>query len=66
VASWWKDLGTMTDWPPNSRETIVDGIAKEAGGLSVDELARMRDEMLLGLLKIRAKYTPASASAHAD
>jgi 3-hydroxyacyl-CoA dehydrogenase len=66
VASWWKDLGTMTDWPPNSRETIVEGIAKEAGGLSVDELARMRDEMLLGLLKIRAKYAPASASAHAD
>jgi 3-hydroxyacyl-CoA dehydrogenase len=66
VASWWKDLGTLTDWPPESRETIVDGISKEAGGHSVDELAQMRDEMLLGLLKIRAKYAGAPASAHAD
>jgi hypothetical protein len=60
VASWWKDLGTLTDWPPASRETIVDGISKEAGGRSVEELAQMRDEMLLGLLKIRAKYAGAS------
>jgi 3-hydroxyacyl-CoA dehydrogenase len=66
VATWWKDLGTLTDWPPNSKETIVAGIAKEAGGHSVDQLAQMRDEMLLGLLKIRAKYVGASASAHAD
>src|ERR1700691_2956566 len=39
VATWWKDLGSFTDWPEGSKETIVDGVLKEADGRSIDELA---------------------------
>jgi hypothetical protein len=53
VASWWKDLGSFTEWPERSKETIVDGVLKEADGRSIDELAEMRDELLLQLVKLR-------------
>jgi 3-hydroxyacyl-CoA dehydrogenase len=53
VASWWKDLGSFTDWPEGSKQTIVDGVLKEADGRSIDELAESRDEVLLELVKLR-------------
>lgn len=63
VATWWKDLGTFTDWPPESKQTIVDGVLKEVDGRTVDQLAETRDEVLLGLLHLRAKYAVAPAAA---
>jgi 3-hydroxyacyl-CoA dehydrogenase len=57
VASWWKDLGSFTDWPEGSKETIVDGVLKEANGRSIDELAETRDEALLELVKLRMLQT---------
>jgi 3-hydroxyacyl-CoA dehydrogenase len=57
VASWWKDLGSFTDWPEGSKETIVDGVLKEANGRSIDELEEMRDEVLLDLVKLRMLQT---------
>ena len=53
VASWWKDLGSFTEWPEGSKQTIVDGVLKEADGRSIDELAETRDELLLDLVKLR-------------
>lgn len=64
VASWWKDLGRFTDWPEGSKQTIVDGIKKAANGRSIDELARLRDEVLLELVQIRIKQAD-SVEAHA-
>src|SRR5258705_1304429 len=64
VASWWKDLGGFTDWPEGSKNTIVEGIKKAAAGRSVDELAQLRDEVLLELVKIRIKQAD-SVEAHA-
>ena len=55
VASWWKDLGSFTDWPEGSKKTIVEGVTKAAAGRSIDELAQMRDDVLLELVKIRIK-----------
>jgi 3-hydroxyacyl-CoA dehydrogenase len=55
VASWWKDLGSFTEWPDGSKQTIVEGVLKEADGRTLDELAETRDEMLLGLVQLRAK-----------
>src|SRR6202142_2280754 len=51
VATWWKDLGSFTDWPEGRKKTIVDGVLKEANGRSIDQLAEMRDELLLELVK---------------
>src|ERR1700730_1713389 len=63
VASWWKDLGGFTDWPEGSKKTIVEGIKKAANGRSIDELERLRDEVLLELVQIRMKQAD-SVEAH--
>jgi 3-hydroxyacyl-CoA dehydrogenase len=63
VAMWWKDLGAFTEWPKGSKETIADGITKAANGRSVDELAQMRDEVLLELVKLRVKQVEESTPA---
>jgi 3-hydroxyacyl-CoA dehydrogenase len=55
VASWWKDLGTFTEWPEGSKNAIVEGIKKAADGRSIDELAKLRDDVLLELVQIRMK-----------
>src|ERR1700691_4245287 len=53
LAAWWKDLGTITDFSPEVKQTIVNGVLKEANGRSIEELERERDEVLLGLLALR-------------
>jgi len=60
MASWWKDLGTLTELSPETKQVIVEGVTQEAEGHSVDQLAETRDEVLLGLLQLRAKYSEAS------
>jgi 3-hydroxyacyl-CoA dehydrogenase len=55
VATWWKDLGTLTEFSPQIKQTIIDGVLKEAGNRSIEELERERDTMLLELLATRAK-----------
>jgi 3-hydroxyacyl-CoA dehydrogenase len=63
VAAWWKDLGTFTEWPQGSKETIAAGVTKAANGRSVDELAQMRDEVLLALVKLRVKQVEETTPA---
>jgi 3-hydroxyacyl-CoA dehydrogenase len=65
LASWWKDLGSFTEWPEGLKETITAGTLKEVNGRTVDQLAATRDEVLLGLLQLRAKYTEAPEPVHA-
>jgi hypothetical protein len=55
VAAWWKDLGAETEFTPAAKQAIIEGVEREAGDRSIDELARQRDEVLLGLLALRAK-----------
>src|ERR1700685_4637198 len=69
VATWWKDLGTITEFSPEVKQTIVNGALKEANGRSIDELEQERDWMLLELLKPRSKAKEAvhaGADAAAD
>jgi 3-hydroxyacyl-CoA dehydrogenase len=54
-AAWWRDLGTQTEFSPAATKALIDGAEKEAGDRSIDQLARQRDEALLGLLALRAK-----------
>jgi CRISPR/Cas system-associated protein Cas10 (large subunit of type III CRISPR-Cas system) len=55
VATWWKDLGTITEFSPEVKQTIVNGVLKEANGRSITDLERERDSMLLELLTTRLK-----------
>ncbi len=45
----------MPDVTPALKQTIVDGVLKEAGGRPVDELAEKENEVMLALLALRAK-----------
>src|ERR1700735_5378475 len=55
LAAWWTDLGTITEFSPEVKQTIVNGVLKEANGRSIAELERGRDSMLLELLSTRSK-----------
>ena len=55
VATWWKDLGKITEFSPEVKQTIIKGVQDEAGNRSIEELERERDSMLLELLSTRAK-----------
>jgi 3-hydroxyacyl-CoA dehydrogenase len=48
----WAALGNPTV-TPEVKQTIVDGVLAETLGRSVDQLARERDDVLLGLLALR-------------
>src|SRR5580704_5681004 len=63
VATWWKDLGSFSDWPEGSKQTIVDGVLKDANGRNIDELAETRDELLLEFVKLRMQQ--AETTVHA-
>jgi len=63
LATWWKDLGKITDFSPEVKQTIIDGVLKEAGTRSIEELEHERDAMLLELLATRAKEEQASHAA---
>jgi len=50
---------------PELKQTIVDGVLREADGRSVEQLAKEENEVLVGLLKLRAKGEGAPTSAKA-
>jgi 3-hydroxyacyl-CoA dehydrogenase len=48
-----KALGTP-EITPQLKQTVVDAVLKEAGGRSVEQLAREENSVLIGLLKLRS------------
>jgi len=68
LSTWWKDLGTITEFSPQVKQTIIDGVLKEAANRSIEELERERDSMLLELLATRAEGEKAAlaAAGHGD
>lgn len=55
LSVWWKDLSPMTELSPEAKQLIVDGVLKEAANRSVEELAQEENQVLLGLLRLRAQ-----------
>ena len=54
LAGMMKTLGTP-EITPQLKQTVVDAVLKEAGGRSVEELAREENAVLMGLLKLRSQ-----------
>ena len=54
------------DVTPELKQTIIDGVLQEAGGRSVEQLAQEENEVLVALLKLRAKYTEAAKLTNAS
>jgi 3-hydroxyacyl-CoA dehydrogenase len=63
LAAWWKDLGKITEFSNEVKQTLLEGVLKEAGKRSIEELERERDAMLLELLATRAKEEKVSQAA---
>src|SRR5712675_836482 len=57
-----KSLGTP-NITPKLKQTVVDGVMREAGGRSVEQLAQEENAVLMGLLKLRTKYSELGAQA---
>ena len=54
MSAWWKVLGSP-ELTPELQQKLIEGVHAEVGSRSIDELAAERDEVLLGLLELRAK-----------
>jgi 3-hydroxyacyl-CoA dehydrogenase len=55
-----------TDSAASSEANLRKYVGQEADGGSVDQLVGTRDEVLLGLLKLRAKYSESSRLTQAS
>ncbi len=66
MTAWWKVLGSP-ELTPEVQRKLIDGLHAEVGARTVPELEAQRDEVLLGLLELRAKAekTPATPKAAA-
>jgi 3-hydroxyacyl-CoA dehydrogenase len=62
MTSWWKVLG-LPVLTPEVQKKLIDSVHAEVGSRSIDELAAERDELLMGLLELRAKAAKTSKSA---
>jgi carnitine 3-dehydrogenase len=54
MQAWWNSLGTPSITPEFTAK-LVEGVKKEAGASSVEQLEKTRDDMLLQLLAVRRK-----------
>ena len=54
MAAGWPGLGNP-ELTPELEQQIVKGVLEEADGRSIEDLAAERDEMLFGLIAVRAE-----------
>ena len=52
MTAWWKVLG-QPELTPEVQKTLIESVRAEVGTRSIDELAKQRDELLLGLIELR-------------
>src|SRR5262249_51995670 len=57
----WKALGSPV-LTPEVQKKLIDGVHAEVGSRSIEELEAERDEILLGLLALRAKQAETGAA----
>jgi 3-hydroxyacyl-CoA dehydrogenase len=65
MTAWWKVLGQPA-LTPEVQKKLIDSVHAEVGSRTIDELAAERDEVLLGLLELRAKAAAATPRALAS
>src|SRR6202140_4007814 len=58
LTAWWKVLGAP-QLTPELQQKLIAGVHAEVGSRSIDDLAAERDEVLLGLLELRANAAEA-------
>jgi 3-hydroxyacyl-CoA dehydrogenase len=63
MTAWWKVLGQPVT--PAVQKKLIDSVRAEVGSRSIAELEAQRDDVLLGLLELRAKAEKTSAKPRA-
>ena len=61
----WKSLGSPV-LTPEIQKKLVDGVHAEVGSRTIEELEAERDELLLGLLELRAKRAESARATSQD
>jgi 3-hydroxyacyl-CoA dehydrogenase len=61
MTAWWKTLGSPV-LTPEVQKKLIDSVHAEVGSRTIADLAAERDEVLLGLLELRAKADKARAT----
>lgn len=54
IEGWWRDLGELSAFTPGLAERAVGGVEDELGGRDARELTQARDQILMGLLEMKA------------
>ena len=54
MMAWWKTLGAPV-LTPEVQKTLIDSVHAEVGSRTIEALEKERDEILLGLIELRAK-----------
>jgi 3-hydroxyacyl-CoA dehydrogenase len=57
MTAWWKTLGSPA-LTPEVQKKLIDSVRAEVGSHSIEELEAARDEILLGLLRLRLHGLP--------
>src|SRR5437016_7596154 len=60
MTAWWKTLGSQV-LTAEVQKTLIDRVHAETGSRTIQELEAQRDEVLLGLLELRAKAEKTAA-----
>jgi carnitine 3-dehydrogenase len=50
--AYWREMATWSEISPESRELLVEGVRQAMGERNAAEIARWRDEKIVGLLKV--------------
>ncbi|MCX5820566.1 MAG: 3-hydroxyacyl-CoA dehydrogenase NAD-binding domain-containing protein, partial [Deltaproteobacteria bacterium] len=50
--AYWKEMATWSEISPESRKRLVEGVKQAMGERDAAEIARWRDEKIVGLLKV--------------
>jgi hypothetical protein len=55
MTAWWKTLGSPV-LTPEVQKKLIDSVHAEIGSRTTEELEAERDDILLGLLELRANH----------
>jgi 3-hydroxyacyl-CoA dehydrogenase len=64
MTAWWKVLGQPV-LTPEVQKKLINSVHAEVGSRSIEELEAQRDEVLLGLLELRARPADTTAAKRA-
>jgi 3-hydroxyacyl-CoA dehydrogenase len=60
ITAWWKTLGSPV-LTPDVQQKLIDSVHAEVGTRTVQELEAQRDDILLGLIELRNKWSAKAA-----